>query len=197
MRSGLSTLGFLALLAAVFTAADANAQDLPGPADDGIEVHGHWTVTVVRDGQVVERREFHNDLQIGGRTHLAQVLTRETSPGPWIILVEADGTGTLCADNEFAIGEDTDCTISESSDEVTASPTPDFTVLIEGTETVVRDANITDVHTFQRSCTPTTAPADCQTAQANRWQFTRRSLDTPIAVLSGDRIEVTVEISFS
>jgi hypothetical protein len=199
MTSRATRLGFLTLLFALFSAGGTSAQESTGPADEGIQVHGHWTVTVVRDGQVVESRQFENDLTGAGQGHLSQVLSREYTPGPWVILVEADGTGTLCAENEFVLGPDTDCTISQSADEATATATapPQNSLLIEGTETVVRDANITIVGTFQWWCIAETATDACVPAAVNRAQFTRKSLDTPIAVLSGDRIEVTVEISFS
>lgn len=197
MTSQASRFGFLILFLALLSAGGATAQDSPRPTDEGLQVHGHWTITVVRDGEVVERREFENDLTVGGQTHLAAALARTRTPGPWIILAEADGAGALCADNEFVLGEDTDCTISEDAGEATVSVSEStFNVVVEGSETVVRDANIEVVTTYQRYCLPNTAPADCVPA-GNRNQFTRKTLDTPIAVQTGDRIEVTVEISFS
>lgn len=189
--------GLIPLLAMLLAAGSTAAQEPSAPGDEGIEVHGRWTITVVRDGEIVERREFENALVLGGRIHLARVLSRRFTPGPWTILVEADGTGTLCANNEFVLGEDTDCAISEAEGETTVTDTPDGTVLLEGTETVARDGNLTLVNTYQWNCLPQTATADCQPAGANYVQFTRKGLDTPIPVQNGDRIEVTVEISFS
>lgn len=185
----------LALLFTFIAPADATAQEAPGPTDVGIAVHGAWTVTVVREGDVVERREFRNALTNSGEIHLAQLLSGDRFGGPWIIVVEADGAGTLCADNEYVAGEDTDCAISESGGEATASAVDPVTSLtLEGSETVVRDASITAVGTHQWVC----GAGPCQATGGEIVQsFTSRVLDTPIAVLAGDRIEVTVEISFN
>lgn len=189
--------GIIPLLALLLTSGGVAAQEPSAPGDEGIEVHGRWTITVVRDGVVVDRREFENALTVGGQTHLARVLSRRFTPGPWTILVEGDGTGSLCANNEFVNGEDTDCAISEAEGEATVTEAPSGTVRLEGTETVVRDGNLTLVNTYQWNCLAQTATVDCQPAGANFGQFTRKALDTPIPVQNGDRIEVTVEISFS
>lgn len=202
--SSLGSLVILAFLSLLSFVASASAQEAPGAADVGVAVHGAWTVTVVRDGRVVERRSFQNDLMPQGRALLSRLLSRRNAAGPWIILVEADGSGTLCADNEFAIGEDTDCAISESTQEasvrITGEGSGTAALVIEGTETVVRDADITLVGTWQWVCDAQSAASACQASTPDSqtlFQFTRKSLDTPITVLAGDRIEVTVEISFN
>lgn len=202
MTARFSKLGFLALGLTVLTAAAAHAQAPARPGAEGIEVHGSWTITVTRDGHLVERREFQNALMNPGRTHLSRVMARTSTPGRWLILVEADGTGTLCADNEFIVGEDTDCAISEASGEATVAVTevsaaePEMKVVLAGTETIVRDGNISLVNTFQYMCSPTVTPDACEPV-GNPAQMTRKGLDTPIPVQAGDRIEVQVVVSFS
>lgn len=195
MTACASRLGFLILGLTLLSAGPGTAQAPAAPSAEGIAVHGHWTVTVTRDGQVVERREFQNVLTAGGQFHLSRALSRERTPGPWIILVEADGTGSLCAGNEFINGADADCAISESAAEATATVTND-TVVLEGTETVTRAANIEVVSTFQWWCSAETAPATCQPSGTPS-QITLKVLDSVIAVQAGDRIEVQVVISFS
>lgn len=199
MTSLATRLGFLTLIL-ILVAGQASAQ---APSREGIVVHGSWTITVTRDGKVVERREFQNELQEGGKVHISRLLARINSPGPWIILLEAegtpnpDGTGTLCRDNEFILGADTDCAISQSAGEATATETNN-TLVLEGTETVVRAANIEIVNTFQHWCGGgNIAPADCQPLGQSPAQVTRRTLETLIPVQEGDRIEVKVVISFS
>jgi hypothetical protein len=195
MTASVSRLGFLVLGLTLFTAGQGTAQAPPAPSAEGVAVHGRWTVTVTRDGKVVERREFQNALTAGGQFHLSRALSRQRTPGPWIILVEADGTGSLCAGNEFINGTDADCAISESAAEATATVTND-TVVLEGTETVVRAGNIEVVSTFQWWCGPDTAPATCQ-GSGTPSQVTLKVLDSVIPVQVGDRIEVQVVISFS
>lgn len=203
MRAHLIRFGFLAVLLASLAPGAAEAQEpaVPPSADgmnEGVAVHGHWTITVLREGEVVERREFENALTFGGRTHLALLLAGTRSAGPWTVLVEADGSGSLCADNTFILGPDTDCTISEASAELTAAATENDTVILEGTETVQRDGNLVNVHTYQQWCPDNVAPTTCSPAGgSNQNQFTLANLDPVIPVQNGDQIEVTVELSFN
>jgi len=202
MRAHLIRFGFLAVLLASLAPGTAAAQEPAAPPsadgmNEGVAVHGHWTITVVREGEVVDRWEFENALTFGGRAHLAHLLAGTLSTGPWTVLVQADGAGSLCADNEFILGDDTDCTISEASAELAASASANDTVILQGTETVQRDGNLQDVQTFQWWCADSTAPNGCTPQGQNRAQFTQADLDPLIPVQDGDQIEVTVELSFN
>jgi hypothetical protein len=202
MRAHLIRFGLLAVLLALSAPAAAAAQEAGPPSPDGmnegVAVHGHWTITVLREGEVVERREFKNALTNGGQAHLALLLARTRSTGPWTVLVEADGSGSLCADNTFVLGDDTDCTISEASAELTASTTENATVILQGSETVQRDGNLQLVNTYQQWCAGDVAPTTCSPAGGgNQNQFTRADLEPLIPVQNGDQIEVTVELSFN
>ena len=148
---------------------------------------------------MVERREFENALTLGGRDWLTTVLLRQRTPGFWVVLVEADGTGTLCADNEYVLGTDSDCTISESTAEltVTQGPNPDYAATLQGSETLIRGGNLETVNTYQFPCLPDVAPTNCAATNTSPFQFTRTGLNPVIPVLPGDRIDVTVEISFN
>ena len=58
-------------------------------ASDGIQVHGHWTVTVTNpDGTVDEVHEFDNDLRIKGRSVLTSLLSAEAAVSGWEIKVD-------------------------------------------------------------------------------------------------------------
>lgn len=204
MRSHLIRFGFLAVLLASLAPGAAEAQEpaTPPSADgmnEGVAVHGHWTITVVREGEVVDRWKFENALTNGGKSHLADLLARVRSPGPWTVLVEADGTGSLCADNTFVLGDDTDCTITEAGAElavsVDASDLANQKVVLQGSDTVQRDGNLTVVSTYQEQCLAGTSPSDC--TSVNRTQFTRAFVEPVIPVQNGDQIEVTVELSFN
>jgi ketosteroid isomerase-like protein len=201
MRTRTFRFAFPAAMLALFVAAGAAAQEgsAPLPADgatEGIAVHGHWTISVVRDGEVVERREFENALVSEGATHLSVLLAGNTTAGNWMILVSAPGTGALC------VGETLDgfCQILEDDAEVTVSTADDgsggLQLVLEGSDTAARDGDITRVATLQATCASDTAAAAC-TFEGSRENFTATDLDPTIAVQNGDRIDVTVEISFN
>lgn len=186
-------LGFLAVLLAAFAAEGAVAQDPAAAAADGtnegVAVHGHWTITIVRDGEVVERREFENALEPLGVHHLAQVLGRVQTPGPWRIFIDSDGTETLCGNFTGPV-----CAILDA--DLTVSVEPDDTVLLDGSAVAERDANLLEVRTSQARCDPTVATAVCE-AQQSGIPFTSHVLENPIPVQTGDRIDATVVLSFN
>lgn len=203
MRAHLIRFGFLAVLLASLAPGTAAAQEPAAPpsadgVDEGVAVHGHWTITVRRDGELVDRWEFENALANGGQRQFSELLTRQVTAGFWIILVQADGSGSLCANNDFVLGDDTDCAISEAAAELTVSATADHTVLLVGSDTVQRDGNLEGVHTFQHRCLESVAPTDCQTSAPNtQGQITIATLNPVIPVQNGDQIDVTVELSFN
>lgn len=200
----LRTISSITLAIGFFVAspADAFAQLDRPPADEVLQVHGSWSVSVVRDGRVVYHREFQNALTSDGEQHLVGMLTGVRTAGPWVILAATREAGPLCADNDLIIGEDTDCAISEFEGEATVTFTPDDTLLLEGSETVVRDGEISTVLTAQWWCAQTVAPSDCApTGSGDSFsQFTLKPFTipgtSPIPVQTGDRLDITVEISF-
>lgn len=200
MRTRTFRFAFPAALLALFVATGATAQeaDAAPTADaptEGIGVHGHWTISVVRDGEVVDRREFENALVGDGRTHLAEMLAGNSSAGNWLILVIAPGAGGFCVGDTV----DGSCTISEDDAEVAVSTADDgsgaFQLVLEGSDTAARDGDISTVSTFQAFCAPDTTPDACTFAGV-RNQFTATNVAPTIPVQSGDQIDVMVEISF-
>ena len=57
-----------------------------GGPEEGIRVHGHWTIVIENpDGAVVSQHEFENSLVNTGPDLLAQLLARMATPGAWEI----------------------------------------------------------------------------------------------------------------
>jgi hypothetical protein len=201
MKTRTFRFGFLAVLLALFAAAEAVAQDPAAAAstdgtNEGIAVHGHWTITIVRDGDVVERREFENDLTADGPSFLTRVLAREFTVSRWAILVSADRTENICTHGGPTIGG---CAIVEGEappDELTVStPDADLTMVLEGSAEAQLDATLLGVSTVAGACNPDVAPVDCN--DFGILSFTATDLDPTLAVQSGDQIDVTVVLSFS
>ena len=205
MRAHLIRFGFLAVLLASLAPGTAAAQEPAAPPsadgmNEGVAVHGHWTITVVREGEVVDRREFENALTMTGTRLLAELLSRTMTAGPWTVVVEADGSGALCADNEVVLGDDTDCSIAEKTAElsvsVDVSDPSNRKVVLLGSETVQRDGNLEFVNTAQDLCSADVTPNNCLNGVL-LLQFTRAGVEPVIPVQDGDQIDVTVELSFN
>jgi hypothetical protein len=200
MKTRTFRFGFLAVLLALFATTEAVAQD-PAAAppthgtDEGISVHGDWTIAIVRDGKVVERREFENDLTSDGQRYLSLVLAREASVGPWSVLVAADRPENICTHGGPDLGG---CAIIEGADppdELTVSlPDPQQTLLLEGSAEIQLPANLLAVSTLGGGCTPDISPDVCNISAI--LVFTATDLEPTIAVQAGDRIDVTVVLSF-
>jgi hypothetical protein len=80
MKEILMRLMIFALLVALtgLVMACGQANEAEEPTGDGIQVHGHWTVTVTDpDGTVARVHEFDNALLNGGGALLAALLTGE------------------------------------------------------------------------------------------------------------------------
>ena len=78
-------LASLITLLAFGTACGYAAEPAPEPvASDGIQVHGHWMVTVTNsDGTIDAVHEFENELGNAGADFLTFLLS-DQSPGPLI-----------------------------------------------------------------------------------------------------------------
>lgn len=67
--------GLLTLLLGLTGVLPATAQEAPEQAaNEGIALHGHWTIEVYDEGQLVERREFDNALVNNGARMLTLLL---------------------------------------------------------------------------------------------------------------------------
>ena len=90
------------LLAAIFTSllVLATACSQAGPptksASDGIQVHGHWTITVTNpDGTLDAVHEFDNELWTYGNDVLTAILAAETSVTGWKVKIDAEPPATI------------------------------------------------------------------------------------------------------
>lgn len=190
MRKG--TLGLLTLALAILTPNPVWAQNADeGLASEGISVHGHWIIEVYDGSHLVDRREFDNALAAGGDIFLADLLSGENSIGTWFIVV---------GDNICDLGDDGSpdlCTV------VAAVSSPDLggdsgQLRLEAFLTAELDGSITSVRTKGALCSPDTAPSGCITDQIiSSPAFTEKSLASPIDVVAGQRVSVTVIISFT
>ncbi len=175
--------------AAVSAKSQASAKP-SGGTQEGIKVHGHWTI-VVRDpdGKEVSRREFENALLAEGKGFLARLLARQVSVGEWVVSLN-DSNGGICGifleptSNQTFPGVPKTLTVN-------FIPTPGGGS--NGPGTVELKGN-------------TQAPFSCDIARVETGIFlpqgggsllTGTNLQSPISVATGRLIEVTVILSFS
>lgn len=191
----------------VFTHAGSVASG--AARSEGVQVHGHWTIVVrSRSGKVVSRHNFHNDFvgaglgTSGGSHAFAKILSGGGAPGAWDVSIQ----GTACpASNAgfcqmfepdatpsfFVFPPDTkNLTVTEPT-----SGTDAFKIVLASSVSATSDGTITRVSTGLQACAASaTVGHDCGIGYN---EITDRTLPTPISVLSGQIISVTVKISFA
>ena len=185
----------------------ADSTSDPSGVGEGIQVHGDWVIEVRDpDGSLAERREFKNALI--RPNFLAQVLARHYYVGTWgVILLNGDApTPQPCLYN----GDPSGCLMEEASPGGIATwPTAHFPTLTVDTDTpgccdgstfvlqgnfdAQADGVISRVETIYCHTLPANPdPTTCNNSQS----FTGTSI-TPVDVLAGQQVLVTVRISFS
>jgi hypothetical protein len=179
-----------------------------GGPQEGIKVHGHWTIEVRNpDGSVATHREFENSLA-GPASLLPPILSRTTTVGLWTVLL--DGTaGGPCSSGG--------CQVSEAGSPSFSSYVASYNLqvstagiplsggaertqfILTGTATALASSGINQVRTAVTYCPNTIAPGTVGVTNScgNNSEFTLAILATPIQVSSGQTIAVTVNISFS
>lgn len=163
-------------------------------AQEGIKVHGNWTITVRnRDGSIASRNRFTNSLATSGQILLVDILSRGTTVGLWEIKINspicsAGGTPTACQIDEVFV------VASGPQIFKTLTVTRDLTsVTLSGTATAAVDGAIQQVLTIVGHCTPATSPC---LHEANVG-FSFRDLPSAIPVKSGQIVQVSVTFTFS
>lgn len=184
------------------TATTAPHQAAPsGAGQEGIKVHGEWTLTVRNtDGTVAARHEFKNALYPGGGDRiLAQLLTGTAVAGQWSVALFASSATACNANNApCTIVESPSPNAANSRDLTRSIPTsgPDAGKLVlRGSVRVPSNATITIVQTELSSCAPSTPPGSC--VSAFNVGFTQKVLTTGVPVAQDQLVEVKVVISFS
>jgi hypothetical protein len=173
--------------------------------DEGLKVRGHWTIDVRQpDGTLVSRHEFDNALVLttsnqsrGGDLLLVSMLGRTmtmSTRSPWVVFLGTLGATLVLSEAaaDFPVTVPADQTSTNLA--VRVLPTPPRLELA-GSIAAPADASITNVSTALWPCQGTD-PA-CATVPSRAVLFTRHVLATPIAVLQGQIVQVTVRISFS
>lgn len=194
---------------------ESTADQSQGAESEGIHVRGHWTIEVRDpDGTLASRTEFENSLTGVGVTFMTMWIGRTRTVGAWTVAVDATVGTKPCA---TAAGAGAACFMQEA-----ATPTggatnhfPTLTVngvpalisdptagmALTGTATAAADATINRVFTQARPCASSASPDDCASGVAPGVDlgavFTSAILASPVAVVTGQSILVTVVISFS
>jgi hypothetical protein len=197
------------------------------PGGEGIKVHGHWIIDVKnRDGSLAQHRDFENSLADGGQ-FLAGLASGYTSFGGYAIVLVGNacpipfsGNNTNCyfvqsgASSLECVGGLVTCigalTVAAN---LTGTGTPAYSIVLSGSGTVPLAGTISAVQTQYNNCysgsSPTSpspaSPASCISTGApggsgldgGQGNFTGTTLAVPLAVASGQIIQVTVTISFS
>lgn len=197
------------------------------PGQEGIKVHGHWVMDLKdKDGKVIEHRDFQNSLDRNNGTNLLiDLLTGVTVGGNMEIDAIKSGSGGILGNSgvlytmlppgtnvssvacagSTGLGSSRFCfpnlTTTTQHDPVDSAGS----LILHGQFTASADVVIDTVQTRNGGCFVTSGdfgPAQCaagtnlpQYAQ-NIFVFTGTGI-TPLTVLSGQTLAITVTISFS
>jgi hypothetical protein len=193
--------------------------------NEGIHVHGHWTIEVRNpDGKLVTHREFENGLStINGAGFLAALLGRVVTPGGWqveltdsaqqnaIIITEANSTiSTYCPDTLKSSSLDSG---SCSSNLTLTGPQEAGQGITGGSLTFAGSGIVPQgfpaalgvVFTQNLICAPSASAQTCLNSGSpiDSPQLTFRNLDgvgtdpPSVPVTAGQTVSVTVVISFT
>ena len=199
-----AALAMAGLVLGIAPAARAVTADTETGPREGIKVHGHWTIDVLNpDGALVTHHEFENALDQFGAVRLAELLARLKVPGVWNIGLWQVGVARKPCPSYFngacVIGEvgstDPEAQFKTMTVSVPASGPNQGKLVLSGNATVEADGDIYTVYTDHGYCAGSVAPASCAAYRDST--FTRRDFASPIVVLAGQIVQVTVVISFS
>lgn len=191
----MSSLLALLVAPAIALGVATPALTAPGGPREAIQVSGHWVIEVRNpDGTVAERREFHNAFT--GGFFISEVLTARRSPSHWeISLGGVGGTGPCSVS----------CIITEPRSTRPVAPAifknlttsvADSGLELRGFVVASQNGSIGVVNTRLLTCNPTSAPgAICSPARVA--DISGTTLQSPVSVVNGQQVLVTVTISFS
>ncbi len=191
---------------AAITPAAPETASAPGSPQEGIKVHGSWTIEVRNlDGTLAERREFENAFI--GAEGLSNFLSRDNSVGGWYVILN-NGDISLCPFHNAlgpAAGLIVESSFAVNADNVfknltVSSPNsgPDTSKLIlSGTATANQNGTITIVEAGVTALPGNVAPSPSYDGGNYGSPFTQTSLSSPVSLSTGQQVSVTVKISFS
>jgi hypothetical protein len=205
-----AAVGLIAAAAlGAFASSGRTAAAGAGVGVDGVHVHGHWTIVVrSTSGKVVGRYHFHNDFNgsgfgtSGGADAFAQILSGSNAPGDWDVSLHGSGCPSSNANFCQLFEPDASPVFGAFPPDtknltVTApeSGTDAFKIVLQGSVTATNDGTIDRVDSgLQKCATSASVGHDCGVGYN---AITTRVLSSPIAVLTGQSISVTVKLSFS
>lgn len=210
LRHAVRYLVFAAL--AVFLSGGTAAQSRgggPGGPQEGIKIHGDWVIEVRNpDGTLVTRRAFKNALATGGHQTLSAILSHSSpTVSLWSVHMTSLGAGdSPCLGGSLGNGSPTHtCRIIEpgatnpaggnvESQNLQVSQTGTGlqpTVTLAGSITAIATGAVNRVMTLLGAC-----QVPCNSTGGGNL-FSDALLSTPIPVVAGQIIQVTVIFSFS
>ena len=215
--AGLGVVVAVAAAAALGVFTHGHAASAIGARADGVKVHGQWTIVVrSKSGKVVSRHSFHNDFVPGtGGAAFSSILSGGSVAGDWLVDISGSGCSSpavaqvnTCELFEPDAIASFDATFDTRNLTVTVptSGSDVSKIVLVGTVPAVSTGTISVVKSSLQVC-PTSAPAGADCSQGHGIpnvgykEITSRDLSvppsSPISVLSGQSISVTVKISFS
>jgi len=209
--------------------SDSKAEGKPAkkakkPGDEGIAVHGHWTITVRNaDGSIAQKRDFENSLNTStGETGLLALLAGQSAVGDLAIGVAggpdvcATGAGDTCLSvisTGAGIGGQlcaSNAALCSSGLSETVSQSGNGNVTVTGLIPVVQTAAISSVETILLLCNGTAGtyttitPAACfalapgaPNITSSTYTLTAATLGTPLGVSAGQTVSIAVVLTFS
>lgn len=183
----------VAALLGVFTSGSRAAAS---SRTDAIKLHGAWTLQIREHGRILRTVRFHNELANPGA--LVKFLSRQNSVGQWSVGIANQVCGTpaqpeFCWDDEGGGGG-----VAQTHNVALTTPSsgPDAGKLVLTASIPMGvDGSITGVNTSLRQCDASAAPS--KTCSGSDFALTHRDLPSPIAVVAGQQVLITVRISFS
>ncbi|HVM58379.1 MAG TPA: hypothetical protein VMT74_13000 [Gaiellaceae bacterium] len=199
----------LVVAAALGAFASSGRTAAAGAGADGVRVHGHWTIVVrSTSGTVVGRYHFHNDFNgagfgtSGGADAFSQILSGSNAPGDWDVTLHGSGcpasNGNFCQMFEPDASPGFGAFPPDTKNLTVTAPesgTDAFKIVLQASVTATNDGTIDRVDSGLQKCSSGSAVGhDCGVGYN---AVTTRILSSPISVLAGQNISVTVKLSFS
>jgi len=194
---------FVAAIGFSIAVTSAFAGDNSGGTKEGITVHGSWKIEVFNpDGTLISVSEFENALEPTGMSTLSLLLMGRSVAGGLTVFL--DGSPRACNNPNNPV-QAIACLIVESDNPSTMAQSKDLTVTYNGNGFTMNGSviaentgSISSVTTQTITCNDsnTTISACRLLGSGNPPIFTRASI-SPVGVVPGQLIQVTVTISFS